>query len=463
MNAPMMPPPPMPPHSLEAEQGLLGAILMHGSAVLDRIEGAVRPADFYRDDHRRIFAAAKAQHDAGKPVDVVTVADALTATGEAERTGGLTYLAELANASLSAANARRYAEIIRQRSTLRGLQQLATDLQSACAAGDSRDPAEIAAELEARMLKLIDRSESDPVRLHHAMLEVLQDVEDRRGRGGQIAGLATGFRRLDEMTGGFEPGQLVIVAARPGAGKTIAACNIAAHAAAAGTPTLFCTLEMTRREIAARILAARSHVSVQAMRAGTSNHDDWDQMSDAITASAAWPMFVDDRPAVTVPYIRAKARRIQRTEGLGLIVIDYLQLMRGTGDNRTQEVGSISRGLKALAKELRVPVIALAQINRASENRPDKRPTLADLRDSGEIEQDADIVLMLHRESQYRDAPEWRGKVELLLRKNRNGPTGDCLLEIDGALMRFTDYDGVSPRESGSAQNQPTRHKGFEA
>jgi replicative DNA helicase len=450
----------MPPRSIEAEQGLLGAVLMSGGTVLDRIEGVIKPADFYREEHGRIFAAAKALHDAGRPVDVVTVFDALTSAGSAERVGGFAYLGEIANGTPSAANARRYAEIIRQRSTLRALQQLATDLQSACAAGDNRDPAEIAAELEAKMLQLVDRSESDPVRLHYAMAEVLQDVEARRERGGRLAGLATGFRRFDRMTGGLEPGQLVILAARPSVGKTIAACNIASHAAAGGSPVLFCTLEMTRREIAARILAARSHVTVHAMRSGTSERGHWDAMSDAITASTNWPMFIDDQPAVSVAYVRAKARRIQRTEGLGLVVIDYLQLIRGTGDTRAQEVGSVSRGLKALAKELHVPVIALAQLNRATESRPDRRPTLADLRDSGEIEQDADIVAMLHRESLHRDVPEWEGLAELLIRKNRNGPTGDCLLAIDGPLMRFTDHDGQSPRESGAGQ--PSRRKGFD-
>lgn len=451
----------MPPHSLEAEQGLLGAILMHGNRALDRIEGVIKPADFYREDHGKIFAVAKAQHEIGGAVDVVTVSDALRTAGNSERTGAVAYLGELAAACLSDANVKRYAEIVRRHATLRALQQLATDLQSACAAGDNRDPAEIAAELEAKMLQLVDRSESDPVRLHYAMAEVLQEVEARRVRGGQLAGLATGFRRFDGMTGGLEPGQLVIIAARPSVGKTIAACNIAAHAAAGGSPVLFCTLEMTRREIAARILAARSHVTVQAMRSGTDECGDWAAMSDAMASSSNWPMFIDDQPAVSVAYVRAKARRIQRTEGLGLIVIDYLQLMRGTGDTRAQEVGSVSRGLKALAKELRVPVIALAQLNRATESRPDPRPTLADLRDSGEIEQDADIVAMLHRESLYRDTPEWAGLAELLIRKNRNGPVGDCLLAFDGPLMRFNDHDGASPRESGAAR--PRKPRGFDS
>lgn len=451
----------LPPHSLEAEQGLLGAILCDGARVLDRIEGAVSAADLYRDDHRRIFTAAKALHDAGKPVDVLTVSDALTARGESDQTGGLAYLGEIVNGGFMAANARQYAATIRERATLRGLQQIAADTLASCASPAGRTPAQIAADAESGMLALLDHSDTDPVRLQDALCDVLADVEERRERGGDLAGLATGFRRFDELTGGLEPGQLVIVAARPAVGKTIIGCNVAAHVAAAGVPVLFFTLEMGRREIAQRILAARSGVSVQEMRAGTGDPRDWGRMSDATAATAPWRMFIDDTPSVTVAYVRAKARRIRRAQGLGLVVIDYLGLMRGTGDNRTQEVGSISRGLKALAKELKVPVIALAQLNRASEGRLDKKPTLADLRDSGEIEQDADIVAMLHRESMHRAAPEWEGLAQLLIRKNRNGPTGECLLTLDGPLMRFSDYDG--PHPAPAAVPKTAVRKGFDA
>ena len=451
----------LPPQSIEAEQGLLGAILTAGGNVLDRVEGAVSAADLYRDDHRRIFTAAKALHDAGKAVDVLTVSDALTARGESDQTGGFAYLVDLGNSGFVAANARQYASTIREKSILRGLQRISGDTLDACACPAGRTPAQIAEEAEAGMLALLDHSDSDPVRIQDSMCDVLADVEDRRERGGDLAGLATGFARLDEMTGGLEPGNLVIVAARPSVGKTIAGCNIAAHAAASGVPVLFFTLEMSRREIAARIVAAGSGVTVQAMRAGTGERDHWDAMTAAAAATAAWKLFVDDAQSVTVAYVRAKARRIQRTHGLGLIVVDYLGLMRGTGDNRTQEVGSISRGLKALAKELKVPVIALAQLNRASEGRPNRQPTLADLRDSGEIEQDADIVAMLHREDMHRTAPEWAGLAQMFIRKNRNGPTGECLLALDGPRMRFTDFDGSRPVPAPAPK--ATGRKGFDA
>lgn len=451
----------LPPHSLEAEQGLLGAILADGPRVLDRIEGLVGATDFYRADHRAIFSAAKALHDAGKAVDLLTVFDSLEARGEVERVGGIAYLGELGNGGFLASNAKAYALTIRERATLRSLQQTAADILAACSTPAGRSPADIAAQAEASMQALVDRTDTEPSLLQDALCDVLADVQERMERGGQLAGLATGFRRFDEMTGGLESGQLVIVAARPAMGKTVLACNIATDAAASGTTVVIFTLEMVRDEIAKRILAARSGVSVQAMRSGTRDRDHWDRMSAVTGTTGSWKLFIDDTPAVSVAYVRAKARRIQRTHGLGLVVIDYLGLMRGTGDNRTQEVGSISRGLKALAKELKVPVIALAQLNRGNETRGDKKPTLADLRDSGEIEQDADIVAMLHRESEYRDAPELQGLTQLLIRKNRNGPTGECLLTFDGPLMRLADYDGPYPESPQPRKSD--RKRGFEA
>ena len=436
----------LPPQSIEAEQNIIGAILLAGGRALDSIEGMVDGADFYRDDHRRIFTAAKAINDAGKPVDLLTVFAALEARHEAEQAGGLAYLGEIASECVSAANVRRYAEIVRERAILRGLQAIASVLQSDCTNPRGRPPETLAAEAEGAMLKLLDRSDADPVRLQDALGEVLQDVEARRERGGKMTGLTTGFHQFDAMTGGLEPGNLAIIAARPSVGKTIMGCNVADFAARRGVTVLFFTLEMSRREIAARILAARSRVSVQAMRSGTNDQDEWGRMTDATAAAAKWPLFIDDKPAVNVAYVRAKARRIQRAHGLGLVVVDYLQLMTAPGiSNRVQEVGSISRGLKALAKELRVPVIALAQLSRANESRQDRRPILADLRDSGEIEQDADVVAMLHREAMSGNAPEWVGLGELLIRKNRNGPTGETLLTFDGPLMRFADYAGPRP------------------
>lgn len=448
-----------PPHSLHIEQGLLGATLVHGADVLDRIEGELQPADFYKHVHRLIYGAMQRLQAIGKPVDVGTVSHELEVSGELGAVGGLSYLVELTDQAPFAANAPRWAEMIRDNSQRRGLQQAAVALHAVSGNPEGKSPEEIGEAALSAIAAILDRSNTEPTPLQQEGMEVMQDV-DRRRAAGALAGLSTGFSGFDAMTGGLEPGQLVILAARPSVGKSVAACNIAAHVAAAGKPALFCTLEMTKREIAARMLAALSGVTVQAMRAGTNDPQHWSAMSAGVEAFGRWPLFLDDRPAVKVDYVRAKARRLQRSRGLELIVVDYLQLMTGKGDNRAQEVGSISRGLKSLAKELRVPIVALAQLNRGTENRTDRRPTLSDLRDSGEIEQDADIVAMLHRESMYRDAPEWAGLAELLIRKNRNGPTGESLLELDGPRMQFRDYHGPSPRSTTA--DAPARRRGFD-
>ncbi len=450
----------LPPHSVEAEQSVIGGLLLDNNA-WERIAGLVSDADFYRDDHRRIFRHIATMLDRGQPADVVTVAEALDASGESEHTGGLAYLGEIANNTPSAANIRRYAEIVRERAVLRRIILAAEELVAGCFSPGAHTPQELVGAAEVAMLAALDRHAGEPTSLAEAFGEAMTYVDTR----GETGGLVTGFRDFDGITAGLEPGQLVIVAARPSVGKTVFACNVADHVARAGGVVLFLTLEMQRREIGMRILAARSGVPVHAMRAGTKEDEHWDSMSEQLTAAPQQRLWIDDTPAVTVPQVRAKARRLKRKAGgLDLVVIDYLQLMRGTGDTRTQEIGSISRGLKALAKELAVPVIALAQLNRNVEGRTDKRPMMSDLRDSGELEQDADIVAMLHRESLYSDGPEWAGLAELLVRKNRNGPTGDVILNYQPERMRFADYTGPNVRRQMAAQEQEKRPRarGFE-
>lgn len=452
----------LPPHSIEAEQSLIGGILLAGSKAFDQIEGMVSEANFYRDDHCRIYAAAKLLYDAGKPIDAVTVADLLDTRHEGDLTGGLAYLGEIASNTPSASNVRRYAEIIREKAILRGLQAIADQVRHDVASPGSKRPHEIAARAEAEMLRLLDSGGDEPVRLQDAMGEAINEVEERRERGGRCAGMQTGFPALDDITAGFEAGQLVIVAARPSVGKTAFACAIADNASRQNIPTIFFTLEMSHREIALRVLARRAGVSMAAMRTGTGDDAHWRQMCDVLGRSGGTPLFIDDRAAINVSHVRAKARRIARTQGLGLIVIDYLQLMRGTGDSRAQEIGSISRGLKALAKELQVPIVALAQLNRNVETRTDKRPITADLRDSGEIEQDADMVLMLHREELHNQSPEWAGIAEILVRKNRNGPLGDVTMHYDAPLMRFKTYNGPPLRGTGYSISATTKSRGFD-
>lgn len=445
---------------IDAEQSLIGALLLDNRA-WDRVADLVKESDLYRDDHRRIFRRMALLCNAGKPADVITVADALERAGELEQAGGLAYVAELANNTPSSANVRRYAEMVRERAMLRGMKAIAVELEEACANPSGKTPQEIAAAAETSMLALLDEQADEPAELSATFVEALRYIDARSDTGG----LATGVHDFDALTGGLEPGQLVILAARPSVGKTVMGCNIADHVARAGGSVLFFTLEMGRREIGMRIMSARSGVSVHSMRSGTKDVNEWQRMNEQVPAASNQRLWIDDKPAVTVPYIRARARRMKRKAGwLDLIVIDYLQLMKGEGDNRTQEIGSISRGLKALAKELQVPIIALAQLNRGVESRTDKRPMMSDLRDSGEVEQDADIVAMLHREQLYSDRPEWVGFAELLVRKNRNGPTGEVLLSYWPQEMRFAEFTGPNPRRFLSENRATSKNNrgGFE-
>lgn len=439
MNAPELR---FPPHSIEAEQSLIGALLLSNDA-WDRIEGTVTAADFFRDDHRRIFTHIAALIRAGKPADVVTVHAAMEQSGEAERCGGLAYLGEIANNTPSAANIRAYATTIRDRAYRRMGQGEAEALAVSYAAGAlSHD--EFAAGLERIAAQAIDSERDEPLLLADSMHEAIALINDR-ANGGGITGLPSGLPDLDALTGGFEPGQLIILAARPGVGKTALALGIADHAARAGRTVMFASLEMPARELSMRVMAQRSGVSVHAMRAGTRNDDHWSALTRVSGEAARQRLFIDDRGGIGLAYVRARAKRVARKFGLHLIVVDYIGLMRGEGQNRTQELGSISRGLKALAKELAVPIIACAQLNRGVESRSDRRPQLHDLRDSGEIEQDADIVLMLHREEMTNSAPEWQGVGELLLRKHRNGPTGEVRLRYIHHRTLFVPGDGYGP------------------
>jgi replicative DNA helicase len=439
MNAPALK---LPPHSIEAEQSLIGSLLLSNNA-WDRIEGTVTAVDFFRDDHRRIFTHIVALIHAGKPADVVTVHAAMEQSGEAERCGGLAYLGEIANSTPSAANIRAYATTIRDRA-YRRVGQGETEALAVSYAAGSLSHDEFAAGLERIAAQAVDSERDEPLLLADSMHEAIALINDR-ANGGGVTGLQSGLPDLDALTGGFEPGQLIILAARPGVGKTAFALGVADHAARAGRTALFASLEMPARELSMRVMAQRSGVSVHAMRAGTRNDDHWSALTRVSSEAARQRLFIDDKPAITLAYLRARAKRLARKHGLHLIVVDYIGLMRGEGQNRTQELGSISRGLKALAKELAVPIIACAQLNRGVESRSDRRPQLHDLRDSGEIEQDADIVLMLHREEMTNNAPEWQGVGELLLRKHRNGPTGEVRLRYIHHRTLFVPGDGYGP------------------
>jgi len=450
----------LPPNSAEAEQSVLGGLLIQNDA-MDRITDVTVASDFYRHDHKLIFEQISKLIEINQPADIVTVAESLDSIGKLNDVGGIAYLGALAQNTPGAANIRRYAEIVREKSMLRSLLTLAAELQSACHGVES-DAEKLALGAEESIFQLFQKQNGSEQQLDQAVDAVLQDIDNRADQENGFSGLATGFDKFDSYTGGLEPGQLVIVAARPSVGKSVFACNVADRVAGSGKSVLFHTLEMSSKEIGMRILAARSGVSMHQMRSGTRENNHWDAMTKAKREIFKSKLFIDDRPAIAVNQIRAKAKRIRRQHGLDLVVIDYLGLMTGKGDNRTQEIGSISRGLKNLAKELNVPIIALAQLNRGVEARQDKRPLMSDLRDSGEVEQDADIVLMLHREELYNDADEFIGMVEALLRKNRNGPTGDMDLRFEKEISKLTDYTGPRIR---SRSTSPLRKKqsGFDS
>ncbi|MDD2701577.1 MAG: replicative DNA helicase [Sideroxydans sp.] len=448
----------LPPHSIEAEQSVIGAILLEGDKALDRIEGVIVDADFYRQEHRLIFAALRKLSNSGGTIDVITAAEALEAAGSLERTGGLAYLGGLAQNTPSAANIKRYAEIVKERAMQRQLMVLASEITANCSAPGA-DVSEIISQADAAMVQMLDAGTEEPVLLYDAMADAIADI-DKRATGNRRSGLQTGVAEFDELTGGLEPGQLVIVAARPSVGKTAFALNVADHVTRQGETAAFFSLEMTKRELSQRLLALRASVSVTQMRSGNLSGDDWDRISACQGKADGERLFLIDRSAIGVAYVRAAARKIKRKHGLGLIVVDYLGLMKGEGQTRTQEIGSLSRGLKALAKELHVPIVALAQLNRATETRQDKRPQLSDLRDSGEIEQDADIVAMLHREELHTAAPEWVGLAELITRKNRNGPLGHAFLRYLGEYMRFERHHGQPPTTT-LPQRPSNRTPGF--
>lgn len=431
----------LPPQAIDAEQSVLGGLLLDGGA-FDRIADVVTEGDFYRAEHRLIFRAIARLAEAGKPADTLTVADCLREHGKLDEAGGNAYLGQLALNTPSAANIRRYAEIVRDRAMLRGIVAAAHEAIDACTLPSGANPAEIAGRMEEALSGVITRQRGDVTTLGDAVADAVRYVDALHAKGGGMAGLPTGFVDLDHITGGLSGGDLIIVAGRTSMGKTAFGLSIAQHVAQnAGSVAVF-TLEMSGRQLAMRVLSASSRVSMHRLRTGYVAEDQWPAIAEAGARLRDVRIFIDDTPAVTCAHVRARCRRIKRQHGLALIIVDYLQLMRGEGDNRVQEVGSISRGLKIIAKELDVPVIALSQLNRKVEERTDKRPTLSDLRDSGELEQDADVIAFIYRDEVYHPDSPAKGTAELLIRKQRNGPLGDIRLWFREELMRFENYAG---------------------
>jgi len=438
----------LPPHSVEAEQSLLGGLLLDNNA-WDRIGDLVSEVDFYRDDHRRIFRYIAQLVAQGKPADVVTVFESAEKNGEAEALGGLAYLGEIANNTPSAANSRGYAQIVRERSVLRRLLAAGDEIAAAALNPQGRDVKQLLDEAEAKIFEIAEAGARSRQGFE-SIQPVLGRVVDRitelydSNNPSDVTGLPTGFVDLDQKTSGLHPGDTVVVAGRPSMGKTAFALNIAEHVAIhIGLPVAIFSMEMPAEQLALRFLSSYGRLDQHRVRTGKLNEDEWDRLTHALGPLHEAPIYIDDSGGLTAVDLRARARRLYRQCGkLGLVVIDYLQLMSAVrqGENRATEISEISRSIKALAKELAVPVIAISQLSRKPEERNDKRPLMSDLRESGAIEQDADLILMMYRDEYYNQDSKDKGIAEVNIGKQRNGPTGTIRLTFLGEYTRFENY-----------------------
>ena len=429
----------VPPHNLEAEESLLGAMLLSRDAIAAAVENC-GVDDFYKPAHGHIFEAILSLYEQGEPADPVTVADELRRVDLLEAIGGAAVLVSLQANTPATSNAARYARIVEEHALLRRLIGVAGEIaEMGYSLPDDVD--EVVDQAESLVFGVAQRRTVDTLRPIRDLLEdSLDRLEEMFGRGESITGVPTGYTDLDDRLAGLQPSNLVVVGARPGMGKTSFALGLAAHAAMeANVPTLFFSLEMSHPEIAQRLLSAEARVDQTRLRNGRLQESDWPKITHAIGRLAEAPIAVDDNPNISVMDIRAKARRMKSRDGLGLIVVDYLQLMTGRSkaENRQVEISEISRNLKVLARELSVPVVALSQLSRNLEMRGDKRPILADLRESGAIEQDADVVMFIYRDELYNPESPDRGTAEIILAKHRNGPTGKTQLAFLDHYTRF--------------------------
>jgi replicative DNA helicase len=440
----------VPPHSIEAEQSLLGALLLDNQA-FDRVADLVTGEDFYRDDHRRLWRHIARLIEAGRPADVVTVSESVEASEDKDKTGGPAYLGALAQNTPSALNIRRYAELVRERAVQRRLAQVATGIAEEALNPGGKEVGQLLDEAESRIFQIAEsgaRRDQGLLEIKPVLAKVFERIDHLYHRDNQsdVTGVPTGYTRIDQMTSGLQSGDLVIIAARPSMGKTALALNIAEHVAVDnGLPVAIFSMEMSSTQLAMRMLGSIARVDQHKMRTGRLNDKEWGDLSDAMAKLHETPLFIDEGGALTALEVRARARRLKRQYSkLGLIVIDYLQLMAATsqGENRATEISEISRSLKAMAKELDVPVVALSQLNRAVDQRPDRRPVMSDLRESGAIEQDADVIMFIYREVVYKpDLPEdQRGLAEVIIGKQRNGPIGTIKLTFLGQHTRFENY-----------------------
>jgi replicative DNA helicase len=438
----------LPPHSVEAEQSVLGGLLLDNTA-WDKVADLIAESDFYRGDHRLIYRHISKLIGNSRPADVITVAEGLESTKELEGIGGLAYLGALAQNTPTAANVRRYAEIVRERAVMRKLAEVGTEIADTAYNPMGKEAGQLLDEAESKVFAISEegaRGKQGFLDMQPLLTQVVEriDMLYNRDNPSDVTGVPTGFTDLDRMTSGLQPGDLVIVAGRPSMGKTSLALNMAEHVALeSGLPVGVFSMEMGASQLVMRMLGSVGRLDQHKVRTGRLADEDWRKLTDAVGRLNDAPIHIDETAALNSLELRARARRLHRQYGkLGLIVVDYLQLMSASshGENRATEISEISRGLKALAKELGVPVVALSQLNRSLEQRPNKRPVMSDLRESGAIEQDADLILFIYRDEVYNpDSPD-KGKAEVIIGKQRNGPIGTVTLVFQGEYTRFANF-----------------------
>src|SRR5262245_13443677 len=435
----------IPPHSVEAEQAVLGGLMLEASA-WDAIADVLTAEDFYRADHRLIFNAAAEVAAANQPIDVVTLSEHLERHAQIEDAGGLAYLGTLARDTPSAANIRAYAEIVRERSLLRRMIDVGTSIAASAFNTDGRNARDLVDEAERRVFEIAEagaRGRSGLVKVSSILSSVVDRIDHLYRNPDDLRGVPTGYGALDHLTGGLQRGDLVVIAGRPSMGKTTLAVNIAENAALGHKiASAIFSMEMSAEQVTLRMISSLGRIDQSSLRTGRLAEEDWPRIDTAMTQLSQAPIFIDETPSLTPTELRARARRLKREHNLGLIVVDYLQLVQvpGTKENRATEICEISRGLKALARELNVPVVALSQLNRSVEQRVEKKPVMSDLRESGAIEQDSDVILLIYREEVYESATPRKGIADIIIAKQRNGPTGEIQLTFRGAYTRFDSY-----------------------
>ena len=440
----------VPPNSMQAEQAVLGSLMLDNQT-WDSVADKIVEGDFYRRNHQLIFRVIDQLAEQQIPFDIVTLSDSLKSMGELDNVGGLPYLIMLVEDTPTAANVVAYATIVKDRSVLRQLIHVGTEISNSAFNPEGRETAELLENAERQVFKIAEqrqRNQGGFVSIKPLLAQTVAKIERLYGQEGSITGASTGFTDFDQLTSGLQPSDLVIVAGRPSMGKTTIAMNMAENVALnSNKPVLVFSMEMPGDSLAMRMMSSLGRIDQHKVRTGKLDDDDWPRLTSAISLLANTKLFIDDTPALSPTELRARSRRVAREHGqIGLIVVDYLQLMQSpsSGDNRVQQISDISRGLKALAKELNTPVVALSQLNRNLEQRPNKRPVMSDLRDSGAIEQDADLIVFVYRDEVYNPESPDKGIAEMIIGKQRNGPLGTVRLTFLGQFTRFENFSGTS-------------------